>query len=1537
MELAVVGMAARFPTARDLDELWHNLSEGREAISFFSDEELLQKGLDAKLLQDPDYVKAEAVLEDIELFDAGFFGFTAREAMMMDPQHRLFLEEAWKALEHGGYDALRYRGRIGVFAGESFNSYLLSNLYPNRELMESVGGFQTIIGNDRDYLATHVSYKLNLKGPGITVQTACSTSLVAIHLACQSLLNGECDMALSGGVSISVPQGVGAMYQEGGIISPDGHCRAFDKEARGTVKGSGVGVVLLKRLADALKDGDTIHAVIKGSAINNDGDVKVGFTAPSVEGQASVIAEALAMSSVEAETIGYVEAHGTGTPLGDPIEIAALTQAFRASTGNKKFCAVGSLKTNIGHTDAAAGVAGLLKTVLALKHKQLPPSLNFSEANPNIDFASSPFYVNTKLRDWPQALTPRRAGVSSFGIGGTNAHVILEEAPRLSRSEDHAGSVSLLTLSAKTETALRAAAANLAAHLKSHEELELSDAACTLQLGRREFAHRLAFACKDKEQAIHALETLEAKSLHRGFREQERRPVIFMFTGQGSQYVSMGRGLYETEATFRHHVDHCAAILKEHLGFDIREAIYPSAERAAEAAAQLNETRITQPALFVVEYALAKLWMEWGVQPSAMIGHSLGEYTAACLSGIFSLEDALKLIATRGRLMQELPAGAMLAVPLSEDELKPLLGAQLSLAAVNAPSLSVISGTVEAIEQAERELAGRDIICRRLHTSHALHSEMMEPAVVALRDTLESVELNPPRIPIISTLTGKLLTAEEARDASYWMRQARQTVRFSEALNEILHEPESVLLEIGPGQTLCALAKQQGNGAQKRVALSSLRHPNDGQADADYLLNTLARLWTEGVAIDWRGFNTHRPQRRVPLPTYPFERQRYWIDPPDASKQDARTPDLLRRKEELADYFYVPTWRRAVMPEIKPDDESDAVKHEACWLIFNDPCGIGVQVARRLEQAGEFVINVMLGEQFDKLGERVFVLNPVHRGGYASLMKEIRALGKSPRKILHLWGVTPAGALPDNYDVYDESQNRGFYSLLALAQEFGEYGMTETAQLAFVSNNMQEVTGEEQLWPEKATALGACKVIPLEYPFIKCRSIDISLPANGTEQEARIAENLIAEFSADVSENVVAYRGRHRWLQDFEPLALYPSERTPRLRERGVYLLTGGMDEIGSSLALHLAETAKGARLVLLADETAADVDEARELEELGAEVLLMKRKLSSRAEVSELLAEIRNRFGSVNGVIHSLSVTGGGMIQLKTREMASSVLAPKVLAALFLQSALQDEQLDFFISFSTSLALTGVFGQVDYCAANAFLDHFAQAKAHESQTLYASINWHLPQWEMWQESLMASVPQLQEQFAETREKFGLTREEGVEAFRRVLSASQPQVIVSAQDFKALLAEQQAAAGMSLLDQLDAAAMPARARSEDDGDYVAPEGELEKAVASVWGELFGIQRVSATDNFFEMGGNSLLAIQLISRLRKELELELPLNTLFEWPTVEGLAGAIVEIQGRAREAEEIERLLKEIESLSPEELQATLARELEAGHENLDG
>jgi phthiocerol/phenolphthiocerol synthesis type-I polyketide synthase E len=877
--IAIIGMAGRFPGAKNVDEFWENLRDGVESISFFSEQELESFGIDESVLRDPRYVKARGVLEDIELFDASFFGFNPREAEITDPQHRFFLESAWQALESSGYNSETYEGSIGVYAGAgSFNTYFLNNLYPNHQLRESVGDFQLAIANDKDFLSTRISYKLNLKGPSITVQTACSTSLVAISMACQSLLNYQCDMALAGGVSIGVTQKAGYFYKEGMILSPDGHCRAFDAKAQGTVSGSGVGIVVLKRLEEAIADGDYIHAVIKGSALNNDGAFKIGYTAPSIDGQAQAIADALAIAEIPPETVSYIEAHGTGTSLGDPIEIAALTQAFSVETKKKGFCAIGSAKSNIGHLDTAAGVTGLIKTVQALKHKLIPPSLHFEQPNPKIDFANSPFYVNTKLSEWKEGKTPRRAGVSSFGIGGTNAHVVLEEAPTVEKSGESRPS-QLLVLSAKTSSALDSATVNLSEYLKQHPEENLADVAYTLQVGRRAFSHRRIVVCNDIEDGITSLDTLD-KKVFTSFQESKDRPVVFMFSGQGSQYINMSWELYQVEPTFREQIALCSEILKPHLEIDLRDLLYPSEAQAEAATNQLKQTAIAQPALFAIEYALAKLWMSWGVHPKAMIGHSIGEYVAACLAGVFSLEEGLSLVAARGKLMQQLPSGSMLAVPLPEQQVQAFLGNKLDLAVVNGASMSVVSGATDAVDELAQKLLEKGVDCRRLHTSHAFHSQMMEPILEPFTKQVIKIKLKSPKIPYLSNVTGNWITGTEATNPSYYAQHLRQTVRFADGLQKLLKDQNQILLEVGPGRTLNTLAKQHPDKGTDRIVLSSLRHPQDQNSDVAFLLATLGKLWLGGVQIDWSKFYADEQRYRLPLPTYPFERQRYWIEAP---------------------------------------------------------------------------------------------------------------------------------------------------------------------------------------------------------------------------------------------------------------------------------------------------------------------------------------------------------------------------------------------------------------------------------------------------------------------------------------------------------------------------------------------------------------------------------------------------------------------------------------------------------------------------------
>lgn len=898
-DIAVIGLSGRFPGAGDVATFWRNIAGGVESTRALSDDDLTAAGIDPAVWRRSDYVRRTSPLENVESFDAAFFDFTAREASMTAPSQRLLLMCAYEALEDACCLPQVYQGNIGVFVGANRCDEWQKRLYELSEQMtgQTAKQLQFFIASDLDYSATRISYKLNLTGPSMSISTACSTSLVAISQACRSLLTYECDLALAGGGNVVVPQDAGYVYEEGGIRSSDGHCRAFDAKADGTIFGNGAGVVVLKRLGEALANRDHIDAVIRGAAINNDGSAKVGYTAPSVTGQSQVIASAMALAGTQPEHIGYVEAHGTGTPLGDPIEIEALTKAYRAKTRKKRYCAIGSVKTNIGHLGSAAGVAGFIKAVQALKHRQLPPSLHFERPNPEIDFAGSPFFVNTGLKDWPSAGAPRRAAVSSFGVGGTNAHVILEEAPPVPAS-GASRPQQLLTLSAKTPTALAALSRRLAERLESEPSANLADVAHSLNRGRYAFAHRRASVAADLSQAVAALRD-DAAPADRVENADARSGVAFMFPGQGAQHVRMTFGLYQNEKLFRDIVDDCAQRLQPLLQLDLRSMLFPPQEDEEAAEQQLRQTRLAQPALFVVEYALARLWQSWGVNPDRMIGHSIGEYAAACLAGVFSLPDALELVAERGRLMQRMPVGAMLAVSLSETELQPLLG-ECELAAVNGPAWCVACGTDAEVRTLEARLQERGVSYRPLHTSHAFHSRMMEPMLQDYARAVSAVKLQAPKISFLSNLTGDWIKNHQATDPAYWVKQLRATVQFYPGVRRLLDAGRTLLLEVGPGQTLTALTKTFLDAGGSHRVVASCRQVKQAQDDQAVLLHAVGRAWMAGIELDWNGYYAGESRNYVSLPTYPFEGKRYWLERRRERTQGPQTVSVLDGQEAEA-------------------------------------------------------------------------------------------------------------------------------------------------------------------------------------------------------------------------------------------------------------------------------------------------------------------------------------------------------------------------------------------------------------------------------------------------------------------------------------------------------------------------------------------------------------------------------------------------------------------------------------------------------------
>ena len=1518
--IAVVGLAGRFPGAMTVAQFWRNLCEGTESVSRFAEEELTAAGVPRDLVRHPNYVAAKGFLKEADCFDAAFFGFHPREAEAMDPQHRLFLESCWTALEDAGHPPGRLDMPVGVFAGSSMNTYLY-RLLSNPGFVETVGDYQVMISNDKDFLTTRVSYLLNLTGPSMAVQTACSSSLVAIERACQSLVGHECDLALAGGVSVAFPRKTGYFYRQGMILSPDGHCRVFDRDAHGTVPGEGVGVVVLRRLADAMADGDPIYAVIRGWATNNDGSRKVGYTAPGVEGQAAVIATAQALADIDPNTITYVEAHGTGTELGDPIEIHALAQAFRWRGHRSGKCWIGSVKSNIGHLDAAAGVAGLIKTVLALHHKQLPPSLHYREPNPQIDFASSPFEVNTSLREWAAGGGVRRAGVSSFGIGGTNAHLVLEEAPPQSPSglgKTGTGTATsctgspngslrvaepvpffrraqLLALSAKSEAAIQAATRNLIQHLNENPGVDLADVAYTLQVGRPAFAHRRTAACQDIQEAMGVLQAQLDQPAGQAAGDGREPALAFMFPGQGAQYVGMGQGIYATEPEFAGHVDYGSEILKLEFGFDLRTLLFAD-EAQPGSEERLRATAMAQPALFVVEFALAKLLMSWGLQPRAMIGHSLGEYVAACLAGVMSLDDALLLVARRGQLAQETSAGGMLAVTASPEELGGWLPSRVSVAAHNAQRLCVLSGPEDEMAKLESQLASAGQTSQRLRTSHAFHSETVDGILDPFEEFVRQAKLRAPEIPYVTNVTGDWITPSQAADPSHWVNHLRGTVRFSEGIRRLLESPGILLVEVGPGSTLTTLARLNGpNGSVPTVTTMPRRQSG---ASEDLLLHeALGKLWEAGCQVDWRGYHAGEKRRRVSLPTYPFERRRYCVEPAPQPVPDQ--PRTVHRTADPSDWTYVPIWKQSPLP---PPDSHSTHREPKNWLVFSETGAIGDRLAAELRARGDTVVSVYRGEEFQRLSEAVYRIHPSSFADYVALFREFESLELAPSHLVHLWSLSASPGQGKERG-FHRQQEQGFYSLLYLAQLLGRQRAPTAARLDVITNHLHEIGGREPLCPAKATLLGPCAVIPQEYPHVFCRSMDIELPA--ADRLPSLLEQLLHELDHEGIDPVLAFRGGQRWVQGFERFRLPPATNDAmRLRERGTYLITGGLGQIGMVMAAVLAERAQ-ANLVLTArtplpprdawgrwlrehapeDETSRRISGVQGLEKLGARVLVLCADAGSRRQMRCTVEEAEEVFGPLHGIIHAAGTVRGSIIHYTIPADCEQQFRGKARGLRVLERILGDRRLDFCMVVSSLSTVLGGIGLNAYAAANAYLDALVQKKNREGGTPWITVNW-----DGWRfPSAGEEEPGIQEVAELT-----LTPDEGAEVFARTLARGLPRrIVVSTGDLHERFDRWVRKTPVHKTEEPVRHHPTARhPRPQIRTSYVEARNQLERNIAEVWQDLLGIERIGVHDDFFDLGGHSLLAVQVVARLASVLQTPLSIRTIFEARTVAELATRI---------------------------------------------
>ncbi len=1337
--IAIVGMAGRFPGARNTGEFWKLIQSGENAFNRISDEALSAAGVSPELLSNPDFVPVGAALSDVDAFDADFFDVGPRDAALMDPQHRHFLECCWEALEDAGHPPSRFDGSIGLYAGSGMNGYLIHNLMSNPAMTDSLGMFLVRhTSNDKDFLTTGVSYRLNLRGPSVNVQTACSTSLVAVHLAVGSLLDRQCDMALAGGVTIEVPHGVGYLYREGEILSQEGVCRAFDEHSDGTILASGAGVVVLRRLRDAIEDGDHIYAIIKGTAINNDGAGKVGYLAPSIEGHAAVVAEAQELAGVEPESIQYIEAHGTGTPVGDPIEVAALTQAFRRATDATAFCRIGSVKPSIGHLDTAAGVASVIKTSLALSKRVLPPMAGLTSPNPLLDLDSTPFYLSAEARPWPREGAPRRAGISSLGVGGTNAHAVLEEAPSpMDFGEEASSRPHVLPLSAKSAEALGRARSQLADYLELHRGISLNEVEWTLQQGRQDFEWRDSIVASTVEEAIVRLRESTA-----GVRAAASSPpIVFMFPGGGAQYPNMGRRLYETERVYRDAFDRCLHSLDPSTSAAVRELLFPKPGMEDAAAEQLAMPSVQLPAIFITEFALTQLWLSWGVRPSAMTGHSLGEYTAACLAGVLSVEDALSIVSLRGQLMERVPDAAMLSVALPEPKLRELISKEVSLAAVNAPELCVVSGASGSIDLLEQRLQRDDVAARRLKIIGAVHCELLDPFLEEFGKRLASIKFSAPTIPYISNVTGDWVKAEDACSPAYWVRHLRHTVRFSDGLATLLKDPHQVLVELGPGNTLTSLARQQP--ANPVAALPSMPHPTEVADDVEFAYKTVSRAWCAGASVDWRRVTGRARGHRISLPTYPFEQQRHWIDPGKASQRIGEVAEA----RPLEEWFSSPAWMQT--PEVI---DSDGALNDETWLVVCDDVGIGESVAATAAARGATVVKATIGgpeSAFLKMDAKTYLVNPSAPEDYEQLVEQLRLEGLVPDRVIHAGGVVnSASQAGDRIRDYEKNASRGFYSVVALLRAIGPIAGDHAVAFTAVTGNAFCPDHEGDVIPEIAMIEGPLRVATREYLGLTCRVVDIvpsrsnarftvpRLPKRNPAVNAMavLGSRIVKEAVNGSSEGaVVALRPGKRWERTSTKVSIpFAATSRQRLKKGGCYLITGGVGSIGLSVARELAATWQ-ARIVLVSRSASVSPDEIRELESHGASVLSLRADVTDEASLRSAVSTATRAFGKIDGVFHAAGVLADAPMAAKDRADIDRVLNAKTIGTITLASVIDPASLDFFVLFSSVSATLGAPGQVDYSAANAFLNAFAEHRRATGDKHTTAVAWS-----MWRDADMS-------------------------------------------------------------------------------------------------------------------------------------------------------------------------------------------------------
>ncbi|MFF3536992.1 SDR family NAD(P)-dependent oxidoreductase [Streptomyces sp. NPDC002466] len=1493
--IAVVGMAGRFPGAGDLAGFWSNLRAGVASLTELTDRQLRDSGVAEQYLTDPDYVRIAPLLDGFDLFEPALFGITPREAEAMDPQFRVLLEICHTALQDAGYDPATHPGRIGMYSGARSNDYLGSHVRANPQFMTALGEARARLANHPDFMATNVSFRLGLRGPSVHSVTACSTSLVTVHMACSALLNDECDMALAGGVEIPVPATVGYRYSEGaGFLAADGVVRPFDAKASGTVFGAGAGVVVLKRLSRAVADRDTVHALVLGSAINNDGSGKAGYTSPDENGQAEVVAAALRRADIDPRSVGYVEAHGTGTLVGDPIEVAALNRAYGAGRSGGRDCGLGSVKGNVGHLGAAAGICGLIKAVHMVREGIVPASLNFDRPNPRIDFDGGPFHVVAGTTAWEESRTPRRAGVSSFGVGGTNAHVILEQPPAAAPRPPSRRPYHLLPFSARTATAVAALEDRFDTYLSGTGD-SLADISYTLTEGRADHALRHALVVGTRDDAARQVRDRRLSAAAHAVPRGRAPKLAYVLPGQGSQYPGMARDLYAQEPGFAAAIDRCADVLRASHGLDLGEVLFAD---DADARDRIDRTSVTQPALFSVEYALACLLRSWGLEPGAMLGHSIGEYVAAALAGVMEVDDALRLVADRGALVESLPSGSMAAVFLPEAELRPLLTTGVDVAAVNAPGICVVSGPTGAVEDLCDSLSRRGVGTTRLRTSHAFHSGMMEPVLEEFRERVDRVRLRPPAIPFVSTVTGDWITADQATDPAYWTRHVRACVRFSDAARVLLADGGYAFAEVGPGHALtnliAELAKEETAPAVVAPLLGGGRDERD---DARVLLEGIGTLWSHGVPVSWDRYWSHEERGRVHAPTYPYDRERFWVDPavPESGAADAPAAGD-------GGPFHVPTWTETVLPPA-PDANGNttdgngtggnAADGTDAWIVFAPPGdATAAGLLRLARESSRDVVVVSPGREFSRTGDGRYTVRPREASDHARLITDVLEAGHSRLHVVHAWLLGDRPARTEQATVR-ALLDQGLYSLSAALGQFAGRALADGSRFSVVTRGMQDVLGTGDVHPVKAAVRGLVRTAPREMPSLVVRGIDV-----GTGDADVVAGQLFRELVSGAGEREVAYRGRKRWKAAHARIEPAGGEGVPAvLEERGVYLVTGGLGGLGLELAAQLAELVR-ARLVLVGrsglppraqwarlveespDETLVRrIRAVLAMEEAGGQVMVCAGDVADEARMRAIRAEVMHAFGRVSGVFHLAGVAGGGLIGLRSPEAIDRVVAPKIHGTYVLDRVFRPGLL---VLYSSIAAVTGDYGQSDYAGANAFLDAYAQTRWGTGRHV-VSINW--PQWS--ETGMALRSKHVLDAYGEG----ALTSGEGAGILRTILAArSGPQVIVSPGGLRrrARQADRVATAAAG------GPALPAASlgKRQVETSYAPPRSDVEKALASLWQQAVGVERIGLDDDFQELGGSSIVAVRLVLRMSELFRVELSMAEIFQWRTLRATAAAI---------------------------------------------